>query len=301
MKHHAIALGLALLFARPHLAHADDPPPPAETAADLRRRGDDAMDQRRAAEALEAYRRAEAIEATPALLYNIGRALLATGDFAGALASFEAYQREAPEELKARTHLLAQIMSELEAKVATVEIAGTPAGARVLVRNVEVGAVPLTLRVNAGVAEIRVVQDGYEPALETRTLTPRTATRVDVALAPSPTTGQLAIVARPGGTTIRIDGAPRGTSATTVDLAPGLHEVLLEAKSHQTRTLAIVIAKGEKRRVDVTLDRRATPLLESPWFWTGVGAVVVGAVATTLALTVSRSPDEGSLGTFDVR
>ena len=127
MKHHAIALGLALLFARPHLAHADDPPPPAETAADLRRRGDDAMDQRRAAEALEAYRRAEAIEATPALLDNLGRALLATGDFAGALASFEAYQREAPEELKARTHLLAQIMSELEAKVATVEIAGSHA------------------------------------------------------------------------------------------------------------------------------------------------------------------------------
>jgi hypothetical protein len=301
MRRRALALALLVLATLPGLARADDPPQAAETAAELRRRGDEAMDQRRAAEALEAYRRAAALEPAPALLYNIGRALLATGDFAGALASFEQYQREAPEELKARTHLLGQIMTELEGKVATVEIAGTPAGARVLVRNVDVGAVPLALRVNAGAAEIRVVHEGYEPTLETRMLAPRTATRIDVALAPERTTGQLAIVARPGGTTVRVDGRPRGASPLTLDLEPGSHEVVLDAPAHQRRTLAIAIARGESRRIDVTLDRRATPLLESPWFWTGVGAVVVGAVATTLALTLDRSPNEGSLGTYHVR
>jgi hypothetical protein len=126
-------------------------------------------------------------------------------------------------------------------------------------------------------------------------------TRVDVALTPERRTGALSVVARPASATIRIDDRTRGGAAVTLELEPGVHEIVIEAPAHQPRRLAIDLAKGESRRIDVALERRPTPLLESPWFWTGVGAVVIGTVVTTLALTVSRSPDEGSLGTFHVR
>lgn len=168
-------------------------------------------------------------------------------------------------------------------------------------RDVEVGVLPVTLRVNAGLAEIRVVHEGYEAALETRTLAPRTTTPIDVTLAPARTTGQLTVVVRPATTSIRVDGSARGTSGLTLDLEPGTHQVVLAAPQHETRSLAIAIAKGERRRLDLALDRRPTPLLESPWFWAGAAAVVVGAVVTTLVLTLDRSPEEGSLGTYHLR
>jgi tetratricopeptide (TPR) repeat protein len=295
-------LVLALTLVSVGRARADDAPsaPSAPSAAALRRLGDEAMDARRAAEALDAYRRAAALEPGPALDYNIGRALLATGDFAGALASFEKFQREAPEDLKARTHLLGQIMAELEGKVATIEASGTPAGARVLVRGVEVGVLPLAVRVNAGVAEIRVTKEGYDPAIETRDLAPRASTRLEVALVPERSGGQLSIFAQPPNARVVIDGHPHGTSPVTLDLAAGAHELVIEAPSHRARRIPLDLAKGEIRRVDITLDREATPLTKSPWFWAGIGLLVAGAVVTTVALTQTRSPDDGSLGTFQV-
>lgn len=45
-------------------------------------------------------------------------------------------------------------------------------------------------------------------------------------------------------------------------------------------------------------DRESTPLVEKWWFWTVIGAVVVGGVATTIALTStnSKSYEKGGLG-----
>lgn len=45
-------------------------------------------------------------------------------------------------------------------------------------------------------------------------------------------------------------------------------------------------------------DRDSTPLVEQWWFWTVIGAVVVGGVATTVALTASNSKsyEKGGLG-----
>lgn len=303
-KYAASALVLFVLAAGvPRRAWAGDAPsaaPAAESATELRRRGDEAMDARRAAEALEAYRRAEALEPGPALDYDIGRALLATGDFAGALAAFEKFQRTATEDLRVRTHRLPEIMRELEAKVALVQVRGTPAGARVLVRGIEVGVLPVAVRVNAGAAEIRIEKDGYDASVETRDLAPKVSTTIDVALAPERTSGQLSIFARPANARIVIDGRPRGMSPVTLDLAPGPHDVVIEAPSHHRRSIPVDLAKGETRRVDITLDREATPLTKSPWLWAGIGAVAVGAVVTALALTLTHGPDEGSLGTFHV-
>lgn len=296
---------LALAAGVPASALAAEAPsvvqaPPAHSAAELRRRGDEAMDARRAAEALDAYRNAAALEPSPTLDYNIGRALLATGDYAGALASFERFQREAPDALKARVHLLPRIMAELETKVTLVDVRGTPVGARVLVRGIEVGTVPFTARLNAGSAEVRVMQDGFVAFVETRALVSGRRNELDVALAPEPVDGRLSILVRPANATIVIDGRPRGTSPLVLDLPPGAHEILVEATSHHARRISLELAKGESRRVDIALERQAKPLPQNPWFWAGIGVLVTGAAVTTVALAQTRSPDDGSLGTFTV-
>src|SRR5207253_3100408 len=42
------------------------------------------------------------------------------------------------------------------------------------------------------------------------------------------------------------------------------------APSHHTRRIALDLAQGEIRRMDITLDREATPVTKAPWFWVGV-------------------------------
>ena len=89
------ALSLSLSASRALAAES------AEVAARTRE-GDEAMDQGRPAEALAAYEGAARIEPSPALDYNIGRARLGVGDFAGAILAFEHFLATAPEDLRDR-------------------------------------------------------------------------------------------------------------------------------------------------------------------------------------------------------
>src|SRR5205085_8429184 len=71
----------------------------ADDAADLKRRGDEAMDAGHAGEALDAYVRAAALSHDPALSYNKGRAHWALGHYGPALEELRAFERDAPPEL----------------------------------------------------------------------------------------------------------------------------------------------------------------------------------------------------------
>ena len=279
-------------------AFADEP----TSAATWKQRGDEAMDAGRAAEALAAYRKAAELEPSASLEYNVGRALLAVGDFAGALDAFEHYDASAPEELKAKTHRLADVMSELRAKVSTVTITGDPestTSARVTLRGRDVGVFPLAaLRVNAGRAELRVARDGYLPFVETLDLPAGGTSRVHVTLSRERIVAHLAIVASPPSTTITIDGEPRGPAPIDLELAPGPHRIVLGAPKHDSRSLSLSLARDESRRLDVELLPSSPPLTSRWWFWTGLGVVVAGATAGIIAANVERSPTQGSLGTF---
>jgi len=262
------------------------------------------MDAGRAAEALAAYRRAAAIEPSVALEYNIGRALLAVGDFAGALDAFERYDQQATEELKQRTHRLAEVMSELRAKVSALTVVAddaSAAGARVRVRGVEIGLVPVTaLRTNPGRAEIRVERAGFEPFSETIDLPAGGTSHVHVVLRPERVVARLAIVATPSGARVSVDGEPRGVAPIDLELAPGPHRVVLAAPKHDARSLTLSLARGESRRIDVQLVPESPPLASRWWFWAGLGVVAAGATTAVVAASVERSPSEGSLGTFHV-
>ena len=109
-------------FARSARAQEADPATAAR-AAEIKKRGDGAMDAGRPADALSAYVEAYVLSKEPALLYNKGRALQALGEYPQALEELEAFDRTAPAELKARVPGLARMIGDLRARVTTVSIA----------------------------------------------------------------------------------------------------------------------------------------------------------------------------------
>src|SRR5262245_56384611 len=100
----ALSILLALTCAAPRIAIADRSAPTEQErsrAAELKKKGDDAMVSLRYGDALAAYEEASALVDDPALLYNRGRALQGLGQFPEALEQLEAFQAKAPPELKA--------------------------------------------------------------------------------------------------------------------------------------------------------------------------------------------------------
>jgi hypothetical protein len=289
----ALSLSLACVLA-PAPAWADE-------AASWKRRGDEAIDAGRAAEALAAYRRAREIAPSPALEYNIGRALLAVGDFVGALEAFERYDATAPAELKERTHRLAEIMGELRTKIATLTLTGDLEGARVTIRGAPVTTTAgAPLRLNPGAAQVRVVRVGKEPFVANVDLAPGRKHVLTVTLAPERATARVALSARPSSARVTLDGVPRGAPPVDLELAAGEHEAVITAPSFEPRRVRFTLARGESRRFDIELTPEKKPLTSRWWFWTGVGAVVVAAGAGVAAASLERAPADGSLGTFRV-
>jgi hypothetical protein len=153
----AIAVGLAV-----STAHAVTPD--QARAAELKKKGDDAIESGRPAEALDAYVEAYALSKDPALLYNKGRALQALTDYPRAIEELELFDREAPAELKQRARGFGHILEELRSKVTRVAIT-CPAGATVRLRDRTIGQCPLStaLVVNAGRGRLEVSQEAYVP------------------------------------------------------------------------------------------------------------------------------------------
>src|SRR5256885_10524495 len=133
-----LALVASLLLAAPP-AFADD----TARAAELKTRGDEAMDSGHAVEALAAYVEAASLSKDPALLYNRGRAHWALGHYVEALADLTAFDVEAPRELRARVPGLMRMISELKKRVATVVVNCDVTWATVRLRGHVVGVCPL--------------------------------------------------------------------------------------------------------------------------------------------------------------
>lgn len=273
----------------------------AEDATTWKSRGDKAMDEGRAAEALGAYRQAAAIAPSPSLDYNIGRALLATGDFVGALDAFEHYASTAPEDLKKKTHRLAEVMADIRSKIVTVEVTGD-SGARVSIDGKVVCSIPCaSLRHNPGVIEVRAEADERQPWSEQRDVPPGTTARFEAVLVPVPTEARLVIATRPptASAKVTVDGKVVGVTPISLTLPPGTHDVALDAASFEPRRTTIVLGRAESRRVDVELTPEK-PITKRWWFWTGIAVGVVGGIGAAIALTTERSERTGSLGTVHV-
>ncbi len=283
-----------LLVAVPAFAAPPPEPTPEARAAELKSRADVAMDQRHYDDAIAIYTQAYEVFPDPALLYNRSRAHEARGEYPDAFVDLEKFSNTASPELRGRVPRLTDLLLELRNKITTFELTCNVAGARVLVAGKELGVTPLApTRLNAGKVTVEIIAEGQYPYKRDIEMKGGGSTTLDAVLQPKASNGILAITSIPTGALINVDGKPFGRAPTEGVLPAGTHQVMATADGYLDTPTQAVVAAGATRDVTVTLDRKAS-VLRSPWFWTVVGVVVVGAaVGITVALLTERAPDQG--------
>lgn len=261
-------------------------------AAELKRRGDVAMDNLDYAGAIAHYTRAYALHPDPALLYNRGRAHQARGEFVEALADFETFRETAPPELLARVPRLPGLTAEVRARIATLVVVCRVQGAEVTVGGAAIGACPIreSIPISEGEIEIEATAEGYHPfRTHVRAVGGKTI-RVPIKLGLVETTGLLRVQG-PADAEVWVDGQHVGRAPAELTVDPGRHKVQLRRPAYQEAQATVVIEAGEDRRV--TIDpKEKKPLTSRWWFWTTIG-VGIAAGATTAALLIEKPPSSG--------
>jgi len=276
---------------------AEAPADDAKTrATELKRQGDDAMQRIDYQHALELYTQAYELDPNPALLYNRGRALEALAHYPEALEQLEAFDRDAPPELKARVPKLGELLANVRSKVSTLQIRCNIGGARVLVRQRVVATTPLKapLRVNAGKAVVEVEADGYNNYRKSLNLPGGGALDLDIQLLSKATSGVLVVSSPVPGAVVFVDGSRVGAVPAQAVLPAGKHQVTLRHKDYDEVDTSAVVQAGLKNEISVALEK-PPPITAKWWFWTGVGVVVVGGAVVTYALLTEKKADKGDI------
>jgi hypothetical protein len=102
------------------------------------------------------------------------------------------------------------------------------------------------------------------------------------------------------GAKLQLDGRDQGTVPTEIAVAPGSHRLDLSREGYRPAQSSIAVMAGERSTFDVPMQKSA-PITTKWWFWTGVTAVVLGAVATTIVLTTERDPDTGTVAPGQIK
>lgn len=267
-----------------------------QDAADIKRRGDEAMDSGRPADALAAYSEAYALSKDPALLYNKGRALQALTEYPQALAELESFEKQAPPEMKARVPGLAKMIDELRARVTKLNIACDVDGAQVRLRDRTIGRCPMLepVVVNAGKATLEVTADGYNPWQRGVDLAGGATANYDIHLVAKNSAGILVVTSSTPSAEVAIDGKPSGMAPLETTVPAGTHTVELRRDGYKPMKTSAVIGAGEKKQVDVTLESEPG-ILSKWWFWTGIGVVVAGTAAVLIAVNVEKEAESGTV------
>ena len=293
----ALLLG-CLLLTTPALALAQPAPEAAISADESKRLGDEAMVALRYEDALGHYRRAYEANRSPALLYNMGRAYEGLSEFPKALEALEEFSDKAPPDLKARVPKLDSLLNDVRNRVATIIVTLPVAGAEVRIGNRVAGTTKngqTIFRVNAGQAVMSVTHREYFPFERRLDLVAGKIETVDVELS-SRSAGALLVVTSPvSGAEVAVDGKSFGNVPAEVPAKPGQHRVVLRRNGYNPAETSVVVMAGERKEVPILMDVHET-IASKWWFWTGLGAVVVGGtVAAIIAATTEKEPSRGTI------
>jgi tetratricopeptide (TPR) repeat protein len=301
-----VVVSLALVVA-PLTVQAQPAPKPPKSAAQtkseasrLKSAADVLMDQDRYADALVLYERAYELSSDPALLYNEGRAHEALGDYPKALEKLETFEQQAPPAVRALVPGLRELITDLRGRMATIVIKTNAPNARVLLRQKDEGAVngERRLPTRAGQASVEVAADGYETFRRDLELSAGTTVTVDANLVLKKRDALIVVRTTPSADVL-FDGKALGRAPLQVHATPGTHELVATANGYYEERVAMTLALGDRR--DIELELRKTPGIASKWwFWTGIGAVVLGGVATAVVLTREKPHSNGTFGTGSV-
>ncbi len=203
----------------------------AQSKADiekLKTSADEAMDNLHYDAAFAGYKQAYGLSHDPRFLYNMGRAAGAMGDYPEALEELEKFRLDAPADLRARVPQLEQLIADFKKHVSILSIQSNVAGARVVVRQKEIGRTPMgELRLNAGPADVEVVADDYVADRRKVTLPEGGRLDLNVELVKASPLGILVVRSTPPASSVFVDGTGKSGTPLEVSLMPGSHSLLL--------------------------------------------------------------------------
>ncbi len=131
-----------------------------------------------------------------------------------------------------------------------------PVAARVSIDGEERGVTPLTVKLPSGAHVLEVQSGKSEPRVIPLTIQAGVQTAQYIELQNVALTGALDVRSEPAGARVTVDGQNRGTTPVTIrDLAPGDHQVVLEAGGRKV-TQAVRIDAGITAQLVVPLPRR---------------------------------------------
>jgi len=277
---------------RPDPRKANDPQ--KTEAAHLKNAADVLMDQDRYADAVVLYQRAYELSNDPALLYNQGRAFEALGDYPTALEKLEIFERDASPAMRARVPGLKELITDLRGRIATIVVRTNAPAARLLVRQKDEGIINAEKRlsIRAGSASIEVDADGFETFRRDVELSAGAIVVIEANLTPKKRDA-LVVVRTTPSVDVLLDGKALGRSPLQVRAAPGSHELVARGDGYYEQRVPMTLALGDRR--DIELEMKSTPGIASKWwFWTGIGVVIAGGVATAIVLTTEKPHSTGS-------
>ncbi len=296
------ALVLALVLALDSPAHAQQVAPTPTASQLSKRRGDDLLEAKRFVEALAAYDEAYAADPNPALLYNRGRALQFLARYPEALASIRRFSQDASPELRARVPGLAELVADLESRVASLTIVCEVFGARILLGGRELGVCPFAapVAVGAGLQSFEALAEGYLPFHRELTLPGAGAMTVVVALASRDTSALLVVKSKVAASRVQVDGQVVGLVPAETGLLAGEHTVQVDHEGFDPARTRIVLKAGERK--ELVLDPVPRPTVFARWwFWTGLAVVAAGVTTTAIVLSTESAAPAGNFSPGSVR
>jgi hypothetical protein len=268
--------------------------PQSTEAAHLKNAADVLMDQDRYADAVVLYQRAYELSSDPALLYNQGRAFEALGDYPTALEKLEIFERDASPATRARVPGLKELIVDLRGRIATLVVRTNAPAARLLVRQKDEGIINTEKRLStrAGAASVEVDAEGFEPFRRDLELSAGAVVVVEANLTPKKRDA-LVVVRTTPSVDVLFDGKALGRAPLQVRATPGSHELVARADGYYEQRVPMTLALGDRR--DIELEMKSTPGIASKWwFWTGIGVLIAGGVATAIVLTTEKPHTNGS-------
>ena len=253
-------------------------------------------------EALELLARVRAQRETPAVLYNMAIAQRALGRPLDAIGSLRRYLTLAGDRIDdARRAEVNSRIDELRATLATVTVSVRAASEGVSVTldgdafaRARWGvAAPL----NPGRHVFRLTGPGVQPLELVRDVAPGSTVTYDLVPEPIDVVTRLAVTASVAEAEVSVDGLLVGNGRYDARINPGRHAVEVRAREWLPYSASLDIAPGASVRVHAQL-RPDVPLTRRWWFWTGVGALAVGAVTAIVFAVASgtEAPDCGTTG-----
>jgi hypothetical protein len=187
------------------------------------------------------------------------------------------------------------LAAKLVVKGCDLSVAATPAGATVSLDGEAARPLPLTARVRGGEHLVRLERPGSLARQKTLTCIIGKPLAVSEALDAIPPGRLLVALANVSDARLRVDGKHAAPGPDALPVAPGDHEVRVEAPDREPWESVLHVDSGQELRVAPRLAARKKgggDLKSSPWLWTGIGIGVAGiAVGLGVGLGLALASD----------